>query len=198
MFSFIRWSRVATAAIVAPTITNLETELAFRVLPTDIDGFGHLNNARYLSFMDIGRFDHVIRRSARGTLSMLLRERWIAPVGACSIKYNRPLTPGSRFVLRTRIESVDDVWLNFCQEFLQPGDTLEKPTARAEVRVAIKERGRIIKPQIALSRLGLAAPSSRQNVFRLSTETQERRRCEQIAIVQLQPRLVIRSFRFRK
>lgn len=34
-----------------------EKKLSFRVGPTDIDYNLHLNNAKYLSFMDLGRFD---------------------------------------------------------------------------------------------------------------------------------------------
>ncbi|MDG2319333.1 MAG: hypothetical protein P8L79_03640 [Rhodospirillaceae bacterium] len=38
--------------------------VSFRVLPTDLDVNFHLTNARYFSFMDLSRVDHLIRTGA--------------------------------------------------------------------------------------------------------------------------------------
>jgi len=43
--------------------------LTFRVLPTDLDVLGHMNNGVYLSIMDLGRMD-LLQRS--GVWSRLL------------------------------------------------------------------------------------------------------------------------------
>ena len=40
---------------------ELASELTFRVWPTDLDVFRHVNNGRYLSFMDLGRTDLIVR-----------------------------------------------------------------------------------------------------------------------------------------
>ena len=62
--------------------------LRLRVWPQDIDFNLHLNNARYLSFMDYGRI-HL--SAATGILTPVLKERWIPLVGSLSITYRRSL-----------------------------------------------------------------------------------------------------------
>ena len=45
-----------------------ETSLSFCVWPNDLDLNGHMNNGRYLSIMDIGRMDWVLRLGIAGFL----------------------------------------------------------------------------------------------------------------------------------
>lgn len=45
-----------------------ESVLEFRVLPTDLDVNLHMNNARYLSVMDLGRLDLLVRAGLFATL----------------------------------------------------------------------------------------------------------------------------------
>ena len=51
-----------------------ESRISFRVLPNDCDINGHLNNGRYLSFMDLGRL-HLVAQI--GLLRVILRRRWL-------------------------------------------------------------------------------------------------------------------------
>ncbi len=76
------------------------SELWFRVWPTDLDLFGHVNNARYLSFMDFGRLDIMLRT---GLLRVVRRHGWMPVVATLSIRFRREMRLGQRFRLLTRI-----------------------------------------------------------------------------------------------
>src|SRR5512134_3012676 len=77
-----------------------EARLGWRVLPNDLDLNLHMNNARYLSLMDLGRVDLLGRH---GLLRLAFRSRWIPVLGAVSIRYARPLRLWQRYELCTRI-----------------------------------------------------------------------------------------------
>src|ERR1700739_452985 len=66
-----------------------EDVLRMRVGLQDIDFNLHLNNARYLSFMDYGRV-HLM--AATGILTPVLVEKWAPLVGSVSITYRRSLS----------------------------------------------------------------------------------------------------------
>ncbi len=91
-----------------------EDVLRLRVWPQDIDFNLHLNNARYLSFMDYGRI-HLC--AATGILTPVLRERWIPLVGSLSITYRRSLGLFAAFTLTTRTLCWDEKWVYMEQVF---------------------------------------------------------------------------------
>ncbi len=84
------------------------SELRFRVLPTDLDINLHLTNARYLSFMDLGRTDLLIRA---GMVKLLWRKGWLPVVGHLDIQFRRSLMPFQRFSLNSRLLCWDEKWL---------------------------------------------------------------------------------------
>ncbi len=101
--------RVFVASLFRARIDLLATsELRFRVLPTDLDINLHMTNARYLSFMDLGRTDLLLRA---GALQMMWRERWMPVVGHIDIKFRRSLRPFQRFTLKSRLLCWDAKWL---------------------------------------------------------------------------------------
>jgi acyl-CoA thioesterase FadM len=85
-----------------------EDVLRMRVWPQDIDFNLHLNNARYLSFMDYGRI-HLM--AATGILAPALKEHWTPLVGSVSITYRRSLGLWAQFTLSTRLMCWDEKWL---------------------------------------------------------------------------------------
>jgi acyl-CoA thioesterase FadM len=105
----IRFLRVFITALIKPRIDLLDASvLSFKVLPTDLDINLHMNNARYLSFMDLGRTDLMIRAGLLGAVS---RERWKPVVGDINIKFRRPLQPFQSFKLRTQLLCWDEKWI---------------------------------------------------------------------------------------
>lgn len=93
---------------------HAETLTRWRVMPGDLDLFGHMNNSRYLMLMDFGRLDYLARM---GLLTTALRERWIVPVGAAQVDFHRPLKPFERFEIGTQILSWNDRWFYMRQTF---------------------------------------------------------------------------------
>jgi len=91
-----------------------EDVLRMRVGLQDIDFNLHLNNARYLSFMDYGRV-HLM--AATGILTPMLLEKWTPLVGSVSITYRRSLDLFQPFTLSTRVLCWDEKWFYMEQVF---------------------------------------------------------------------------------
>lgn len=98
-----------------PRLGLLESDrIRLRVWPTDIDFNLHLNNSRFLSYMDYGR----VRLTARlGVLDLALRQRWMPLVGAVHITYRRSLDLWVPFTLTTRMLGWDEKWFFMEQVF---------------------------------------------------------------------------------
>lgn len=86
----------------------------FRVAPTDLDVLGHMNNGRYLTLLDLGRMDLMLRS---GFWGRLLSRGWYPVVAGQTISYRRSLQPGRRFDVYTRIIGLDDLWFFLEQTF---------------------------------------------------------------------------------
>ena len=82
-----------------------ESRVAFRVLPNDCDVNFHMNNGRYLAFMDLGRL-HLTAQI--GLLAMIVRRRWAPALAAAEINFIRELAPFQKFELVTRVVTWDD------------------------------------------------------------------------------------------
>lgn len=92
--------------------------IRFRVLPNDCDLNFHLNNGRYLTFMDLGRV-HLVAQI--GFLGQLLRRRWAPVLTAAEMNFIRPLRPFQRFELVTRILTWDEQFFYIEQRFVSHG-----------------------------------------------------------------------------
>jgi acyl-CoA thioesterase FadM len=92
--------------------------LAFRVLPTDCDLNFHMNNGRYLTFMDLGRV-HLLAQT--GLLRVVFRQRWAPVLSAAEISFVRPLAPLARFHLVTRMMTWDEKYFYLEQRFEHRG-----------------------------------------------------------------------------
>ena len=91
---------------------------AFRVLPADLDIYRHVNNGRYLSIMDLGRLDWMLRT---GLSPEFERRGWYPVVAASSIAYRRSLTLWQRFSVETKFIGVDARAFYVEQRFVRGG-----------------------------------------------------------------------------
>jgi acyl-CoA thioesterase FadM len=100
---------------------------------TDLDLLMHMNNGRYLSLMDLGRVDLMIRagfwREAR-------RRGWYPVVGSTLIDYRRPLTVFQKFELRTRVAGWDERWVYLEQQIVRNGTIAAAATLKTQIRSA--------------------------------------------------------------
>jgi acyl-CoA thioesterase FadM len=126
-----------------------EAELGYRVTPLDCDVYGHMNNGRYLTVMDFGRWNFVQRS---GLLEQFVSRSWWPVLGAAEIEYRRELRLFQRYRLTTRIASWQGKWFWFEQRFLV-GDTLH---ARAVVRGVVRHRGRSLPQAEVMAALGVS------------------------------------------
>ncbi len=96
-----------------------ESRLTFCVWPNDCDLNLHMNNGRYLTFMDLGRV-HLTAQS--GLLREAWRRRWMPVLAAAEITYLRSLKPFTRFDLVTRLLTWDDKYVYLEQLFERDGE----------------------------------------------------------------------------
>lgn len=138
------------------------SELRFRVLPTDLDINVHMTNARYLSFMDLGRTDLLIRA---GLLKMMRREKLMPVVGHIDIKFRRSLFPFQRFTLTSRLICWDEKWL-YMEQRIESAKGLHSV---AIVRGLFLDRNGSVPTQRLLEHMGYqgASPAMPEEVLRM-------------------------------
>lgn len=79
--------------------------IRLRTLPTDIDLLMHMNNGRYASLFDLGRFDLLIRT---GLWDAMSARGWYAVVAAESVTFRKSLQLWQRFTVESRLLGHDD------------------------------------------------------------------------------------------
>lgn len=106
----------------------------FRVLPSDIDFLGHMNNGRYPSYMDLARVDMMNRAGVSAALSAA----GIYPVvGMSSMVYRKSLDLFQAFDIETAVLGVDERAVYIVQRFVVDGEVY----ARGVVQGRFIERG---------------------------------------------------------
>lgn len=103
------------------------SRIRMRVVPSDLDILGHMNNGVYLSYMDLGRMDLVMRAGAWD----IFRERGWAPVAASeTMSFRRSLKLWQRFELQTRIVGYDAKAAFMQQRFVVDGEIYAEGVVR--------------------------------------------------------------------
>ena len=113
---------VLLAAMLGSRLAPLgESVVPFRVWPNDLDTNLHMNNGRYLTIMDLGRLDLMIRA---GLGAVILKRRWQPIVGSAVIRFRRGLGPFERYDLKTRIVGWDEKWFWIEQRYERAGEVV--------------------------------------------------------------------------
>jgi acyl-CoA thioesterase FadM len=134
-------------------IAPLDTSrLTLRVLPNDLDFNLHMNNGRYLTVMDLGRLDLIIRN---GLFAAMRAHGWNPVLAAARISYRRSLAPFQRYTLETLVLGWDEHSVYMEQRFLVGGQTYARATIRA---VFISASGRVPTQDLAAA-IGHDGPS---------------------------------------
>lgn len=125
-----------------------EVRTPFRVTVTDLDPLRHVNNGKYLSMLDLGRLDLMLRSGFWGEIA---ERGWYPVVSAQTITYKRSLTLGQRFDLVTRVLGLDDRAAYLEQTFVRRGTVV----ARAVVQARFLQRtGGTVSPAELLEAAG--------------------------------------------
>lgn len=114
------WLRLLWLLVTTPFRERLAmpgdvSRLSFRVGLLDLDTNGHMNNGRYLTLMDLGRMDLLLRG---GLWRAVLANKWTPVLSAASIRYRRELRLFRRFRLDSRIVAWSDSWFVMEQSFI--------------------------------------------------------------------------------
>lgn len=117
---YLRLFYMLIASFFKPKVAHAldETCLRFSVWPNDLDLNGHMNNGRYLTIMDIGRMDFVLRLRLAG---YVMRNGYIPVLSSASMRYRLPLLPFQKYELKTRIVCWDDKWVFMEHRFVITG-----------------------------------------------------------------------------
>lgn len=145
------------------------SKLNFRVLPNDIDINIHLNNGKYLTIMDIGRIDLMVRT---GLIKQIIKHRWQPLVAAAVISYRRPIGFFKKYELYTEVAHWDEKWFYIRQEFIFDG----KIAALAYVKVCLGLGKSTVPTQTILQHLQVPdqkrlAPEAVIRIFDLKSDS---------------------------
>ena len=89
------------------------SSLKIRVWPHDLDPFLELNNGRYVTLLDLGRFDFVLKIKLH---RLLKRKKWSLTVAGTYNEYRHRIRLFQQFTLNTSIIGYDDRWFYFLQK----------------------------------------------------------------------------------
>lgn len=114
------WLRILfvwLAAFFKPRITHVLTpsRLTMRVMPNDLDTNGHMNNGRYFTIMDLGRYDLILRTGLRHLMN---QQKSVPVLAATTIRHRLDLDIWQKFHLDTRIVCWDQKWMWLEQRFI--------------------------------------------------------------------------------
>lgn len=125
-----RFLLVLLRASRGPKLGPLDTSvLRFRVLPNDLDFNFHMNNGRYLTLMDLGRVDLMLRA---GMAAEIRRRRWLPVVASVMVRYRRSLGVFQSFELHTRLLGWDERWFFMEQRFTRGGELVAHAVVKAQ------------------------------------------------------------------
>lgn len=113
----IRVLYVLLSSFFKPKIEDILTPsyLKLCVMPNDLDFNMHMNNGRYLTIMDLGRLDLILRS---GLMKIMLQQASVPILAAASIRYRISLDPFQKYSLETRIAGWDEKWFYIEQRFI--------------------------------------------------------------------------------
>lgn len=104
------------------------SHVRFRVNPSDLDVQRHMNNGRYLTLMDLGRMDLMVRSRF---WQRITDQGWYPVVAGQSITYRRSLQLWEQFDLASGVIGHDDRWIYMEQVFRRDGKVVADAIVRA-------------------------------------------------------------------
>jgi YbgC/YbaW family acyl-CoA thioester hydrolase len=124
----------------------------FRVGLTDIDFNMHINNSRYMVFMERARWDHPVQT---GTWDVMLKEKLNFIVAGIEMGYIREIRLGKKFHVESRYLGWDEKYFYLEQRFIADG----KIHAYGLVKAVFLQAGKKALPEEAATILGITPAS---------------------------------------
>ena len=119
--------RVRREGRIGPTAVGV---IRLTTLPTDLDVLRHMNNGRYLSLFDLGRWDLLIRT---GMADAMRRYGWYAVVSSETITFRKSLNPWQRFDVESRLIGHDEKAIYMEHRAVVTGEVYARVIVRARM-----------------------------------------------------------------
>ena len=145
MNKLLRLWRVMWQARRGPRLSPTDvSRVPFRVLPNDLDVQKHMNNGVYLSLMDLGRVDLMVRS---GIWRELTKRGYYPVIVSSTITYRRSLELWERYELESRMVGIDEVASYVEQRFVRDGEICARAVIKARF---LKKTGGVVPiPELA-------------------------------------------------
>ena len=122
--------------------------IKLRVLPQDIDLFMELNNGRYVTLLDLGRFSY----GAKVNMGRFLKKNnWSLTIVGTYNEYRHRLRLFQSFVLETKIIGYDEKWFYFFQKIQRNGKT----HMASVVKFAYTSKKGLVFPKEVINAMGI-------------------------------------------
>jgi acyl-CoA thioesterase FadM len=106
------------------------SRIRLTTLPTDIDLLMHMNNGRYLSLFDLGRWDLLVRT---GLWDVMKNRGWYAVVSSETVTFRKSLELWQRFDVESRMVGHDDKAVYLEHRAVVDGEVYARVIVRARM-----------------------------------------------------------------
>jgi acyl-CoA thioesterase FadM len=120
----------------------------FRVWPSDLDVFKHMNNGVFLTLMDVSRYDLALRA---GSWQKWKKLGWYPVVVAETVTFRKSLMPWQSFDIESKVIGWDDQAFYFEQRFVVANEIYTSAVVR--IRFLKRSRG-ILTPMEVIEGTG--------------------------------------------
>ena len=135
-----------------------ETTLSMRCGISDIDPYLEINNGRYQTLADIGRFNHGFRT---GFFSTAKKNKIYFTVAGASMKYRYRIPFGEKFKMTTKIIYVDEKWTYYLHKFIVKNQI----TSTLLARTGVVKNGKLIKSEEASNIFNFKIPKAKLPIW---------------------------------
>ena len=150
MYPYLRLIRVLAQSKLKPNMDFHSKDcdvIKMRVWPQDIDPFWELNNGRYVTLLDLGRFAFGGRVNI---YKFLKKHNWALTITGTYNEYRHRLRLFQSFHLKTQIIGYDENWFYFFQKL----DRKNKVHMASIVKFSFTSKNGIVKPKEVLEASG--------------------------------------------
>ena len=137
--------RVRRGKTLDPTAVG---SIRLTTLPTDIDILRHMNNGRYLSLFDLGRWDLLIRT---GLFDAMKGNGWYAVVSSETVTFRKSLELWQRFEVQSRFIGHDEKALFMEHRAVIDGEIYARAIVRARM---LRRSGGTVKNEELFAAVG--------------------------------------------
>ena len=152
-YPYIRLIRTYLTSLVKEELNIQQaTSLEFRAGILDIDPYMEINNGRYHTLADIGRFNHGFRT---GFFKKAIKNKLSFMVAGATAKYRYRIPFGKKFKMVSQIVYVDEKWVYYLTNFFLD----DRLSASVLARTGTIKSGKLLKTKEASQYFRISVPT---------------------------------------